>query len=203
MAVARHAVNRTKPARSDKVVVFGAGPIGLGALLGYQLAGVEHVVVVDVQSRRLEKALKLGADAVVNSAEEDLVDRLRDIHGTTAGPFGRAGRPASSIYLDAAGVPSVIKTVLGSAAHGATLGVVAIHKQPVDFDLASLITIELNMVMSMGYPTEIFEVTEDITAKWDKYSQIVSDVIPLAEAQRAIELAGSPGETDKVVVSIS
>jgi hypothetical protein len=55
----------------------------------------------------------------------------------------------------------------------------------------------------MGYPTEIFQVTEDITAKWDKYSQIVSDIIPLNEAERAIELAGSPQATDKVVVSIS
>ena len=39
MAVARHAVNRVAPQPSDKVVVFGAGPIGLGATSGSSRAG--------------------------------------------------------------------------------------------------------------------------------------------------------------------
>jgi (R,R)-butanediol dehydrogenase/meso-butanediol dehydrogenase/diacetyl reductase len=75
--------------------------------------------------------------------------------------------------------------------------------QPVEFNLASLLLIELNLVMSMGYPTEIFEATEDIAAKWEAYSQIVGDIVPVAEIHRALKLAGSPGETDKVVISIS
>lgn len=36
MAVALHAVNRTQPKTGDKIAIFGAGPIGLGALLGYR-----------------------------------------------------------------------------------------------------------------------------------------------------------------------
>jgi threonine dehydrogenase-like Zn-dependent dehydrogenase len=202
MAVARHAVNRTRPKRGDKVVVFGAGPIGLGALLSYKLAGVEHVVVVDLQRRRLHKALRLGADAVVNSAEEDLTDRLRELHGTADGPFRRGSRPATSVYLDAAGAPAIVRTVLDTAAYGSTFGVVATHKQPVELDLAAMLSVEMDLVTSRAYPNEIFEVTEHLTAEWETYAQIVSDVVPLSEAQRAIELASSPGSTDKVVVSI-
>lgn len=48
MAVAHHGANRTKPRPGDKVVVFGAGPIGLGAVLAYKSLGVSHVVVVDL-----------------------------------------------------------------------------------------------------------------------------------------------------------
>jgi len=44
MAVARHGVNRCRPEPGDKVVVFGAGPIGLGAVLAFKSLGVSHVV---------------------------------------------------------------------------------------------------------------------------------------------------------------
>ncbi len=54
----------TKP--SDKVVVFGAGPIGLGATIAFKSVGVSHVVVADMIPARLEKALAVGADAVIN-----------------------------------------------------------------------------------------------------------------------------------------
>src|ERR1700761_9597678 len=67
MAVARHGVNRCNPKASDKVVVFGAGPIGLGATLAFKAAGVSHVVVADLIPGRLDKALRIGADAVINS----------------------------------------------------------------------------------------------------------------------------------------
>ena len=48
MAVARHGVNRCQPKPSDKVVVFGAGPIGLGTTIAFKSLGVEHVVVTDL-----------------------------------------------------------------------------------------------------------------------------------------------------------
>src|ERR1700712_4312465 len=67
MAVARHGVNRCRPKPTDQVVVFGAGPIGLGAVLAFKSLGVSHVVVVDLLATRLDKALKIGADAVINS----------------------------------------------------------------------------------------------------------------------------------------
>jgi (R,R)-butanediol dehydrogenase/meso-butanediol dehydrogenase/diacetyl reductase len=55
MAVARHAVNRSGAKAGEKAVVFGAGPIGLGALLSLKAKGVEHVVVIDVLPTRLAK----------------------------------------------------------------------------------------------------------------------------------------------------
>jgi hypothetical protein len=53
----------------------------------------------------------------------------------------------------------------------------------------------------MGYPTEIFEVTDSIIEHWDKYQHIISDVLPFSDAVKAIELATTPGATDKVVVT--
>jgi (R,R)-butanediol dehydrogenase/meso-butanediol dehydrogenase/diacetyl reductase len=52
MAVALHCVNRSEARPTDKVVVFGAGPIGLGATIWLKLRGVEHVTVADVIPER-------------------------------------------------------------------------------------------------------------------------------------------------------
>lgn len=201
MAVARHAVNRTDPKPGDKVVVFGAGPIGLGAVLGYRRKGVEHIVVVDIIPARLEKALEIGADAVINSAEEDVAARLVELHGDGATARVRGVRPSTNIYLDAAGAPAVPALITGMAAHGATFGVVAVHKRPVELDFGSILSSELTLVWSMGYPTEIFEVTDDIVENWEKYAAIVSDVLPFDRALEALELAQTPGAADKVVVT--
>src|SRR6266545_2385188 len=93
MAVARHCVKRCQAKPTDKVVVFGAGPIGLGATIWLKLRGVEHVAVADVIPERLETALAVGADAVINSASEDVTARLTKLHGPAANALGqpRAG----------------------------------------------------------------------------------------------------------------
>ena len=201
MAVAYHAVNRTDPSPGDKVVVFGAGPIGLGAVLGYRRRGASHIVVVDIVPGRLEKALQIGADAVINSAEEDLAARLIELHGDGASRFVRGARAGTDIYLDAAGAPSIPPTAASLAKHGATLGIVAVHKRPVELDFGAILSSELTIVWAMGYPTEIFEVTEDLIANADKYALIVSDRIPFDRALEALERASTPGAAEKVVVT--
>jgi len=200
MAVARHAVNRTNPQPGDKVVIFGAGPIGLGAAIGYKLSGAASVVVVDILPSRLEKALAVGADAVINSAEEDVFARLVELHGPGATAMG-APRAGTDIYLDAAGAPIVVETALKAAKHNATLGIVAVHKKPVSVDFGALLVAEVNIVTSMGYPTEIFEVTQEIAEHWEKFAVIVSDRFDFADVQQALVTAATPGAADKVVVT--
>ncbi|WP_006244886.1 zinc-dependent alcohol dehydrogenase [Mycolicibacterium tusciae] len=198
MAVARHGVNRCEPKPSDKVVIFGAGPIGLGATIGFKSAGVSHVVVVDLIPARLEKALAVGADAVINSADEDVAARLVELHGSGESLF--PGKAGTHIYFDAAGVPAVINAALGAAKTGARLCVVAVHKEPVAVDFLNVMTNEITIVGSIGYPDEIFEVTKDIIANWEKYAVIVSHTIPFAEVDEALRMASTPGAADKVVV---
>jgi len=200
MAVAYHAVDRTQPNPGDNVVVFGAGPIGLGAVLGYRRRGVGHITVVDIVPSRLAKALEVGADAVVNSATEDLPSRLVELLGDASTPLTRGLRPAADIFLDAAGAPAIPGLVAGMAKRGATLGVVAVHKKPLELDFGAILTTELNIAFSMGYPTEIFEVTDHIIDDWEKYSLIISDRLPFDRALDALDLAATPGAAEKVVV---
>lgn len=199
MAVARHAVRQVGPKPADKVVVIGAGPIGLGATIALKSMGVAHVVVADLVASRLEKALQVGADAVINSAEEDFGTSLIALHGS--GESIWPDKAATDIYLDAAGSPDAVTAALSRAKRGAKLGVVAVHKEPVQIDFMNLMSNELTIVGSMGYPTEIFEVTADIIANWEKYAVIISDLLPFDDVEEALRAAGTPGAADKIVVT--
>lgn len=202
MAVARHGANRCRPKPTDKVLVFGAGPIGLGAVLAFKSLGVSHVAVADLIPGRLDKALQVGADAVINSADEDVLARLIELHGQgEAGIPGLPGRAGTDIYLDAAGVPAVVNTALAAAKKGATLGIVGVHKEPVPVEFVNVMSNEITILGSMGYPDEIFEVTRDLVANWEKYALIVSHTIPFENVGEALELAHTPGAADKVVVT--
>jgi 2-desacetyl-2-hydroxyethyl bacteriochlorophyllide A dehydrogenase len=200
MAVARHAVNRSEAKPGDKVVIFGAGPIGLGAAIWLKLRGVEHVVVADVIVSRLETALAVGADAVINSAEEDVTARLTELHGQAANALGQP-RPGTDIYIDAAGVAAVVNTTVDSAKWGAKLVMVAVQKKGADIDLGGMLRSELTLIASQGYPTEIFEVTQEIVEHHERFAKLISHRVPFAEVGQAFELALTPGAAEKIVVT--
>ncbi|WP_369230885.1 zinc-binding dehydrogenase [Streptomyces sp. R21] len=199
MAVARHCVNRSGAKPTDRVVVFGAGPIGLGATIWLKLRGVEHVVVVDVIPERLEIALAVGADVVIDSRTEDVTARLTALHGQAANALGQP-RPGTDIYIDAAGAPAVFQTVVDAAKWKAKLVMVAVQKKSDAIDLGGMLRSELTLIASQGYPTEIFEVTAELAAHQDRFAKLISHRVPFSEVDRAFELALTPGAAEKVVV---
>jgi 2-desacetyl-2-hydroxyethyl bacteriochlorophyllide A dehydrogenase len=200
MAVARHCVNRCQAEPTDKVVVFGAGPIGLGATIWLKLQGVEHVVVADVIPQRLETALAVGADAVINSATEDVTARLTELHGRAANALGQP-RAGSDIYIDAAGAPAVFNVVIAAAKWGARMVMVAVQKKSDAIDLGGMLRSELTLIASQGYPTEIFEVTAELARHQERFAKLLSHRVPFAEVEHAFELTLTPGAAEKVVVT--
>src|ERR1022692_502341 len=57
----------------DTVVVVGAGPIGLSAILNSKLFSPGSVVAIDLADARLEAAKRFGADVTINSGHQDAV----------------------------------------------------------------------------------------------------------------------------------
>lgn len=70
LSVALHAVRRAGSLLGKRVLVTGCGPIGALAIIAARRAGAGHIVATDVGAHTLGKALKVGADEVVNVAEE-------------------------------------------------------------------------------------------------------------------------------------
>jgi L-iditol 2-dehydrogenase len=76
-SVSLHAIHITGLKVNDKEAVLGAGPIGLAELQLAKLLGTE-VLVTDVLDYPLDLARQLGADAIVNTKNEDIGERVKD-----------------------------------------------------------------------------------------------------------------------------
>ena len=83
LAVGFHAANQGGAHAGQTAVVMGAGCIGLVSMMALKAEGVSHVYVVDIMEKRLDKALELGADGVINSRDQDAVQAVLAIE--TAG----------------------------------------------------------------------------------------------------------------------
>lgn len=79
LAVGFHAANMGGAHAGQVAVVFGAGAIGLVTLMALKAEGVSKVYVVDIQPKRLEKALELGATEVINGKDVDAVEKLLEL----------------------------------------------------------------------------------------------------------------------------
>ena len=79
-AVLTHAVERAKTTGilkfNSRVVVQGCGPIGLICVAMLRTMGVEHIVAVDGEQKRLDFAKELGAEATVNFKDFDGIEAL-------------------------------------------------------------------------------------------------------------------------------
>ncbi|MBA3745821.1 S-(hydroxymethyl)mycothiol dehydrogenase [Sporichthya sp.] len=71
------AVNTGNVGRGDTVAVIGCGGVGNAAIAGARLAGARTIVAVDVDDRKLDMAVKLGATHTVNSKTTDAVEGIR------------------------------------------------------------------------------------------------------------------------------
>jgi len=148
------------------VVVFGAGPVGLGAVQAGRVMGAGQIIVVDPIRYRREFAVKMGATTTLDPVAEGdgIVERVREL---CRGPndrrfaggvsWGRAGNAAMSrgadFVVEAAGFQSVppkveaqpdptnVKTVLhawDSTRAGGHVMLMGFTLQPVPFPGASL-----------------------------------------------------------------
>ena len=73
------AVNTAGVRVGDYVAVFGAGGVGLNGVQGAAIAGARKVIAIDLQPSKLELAKKFSATDVINPAEENLEERIREI----------------------------------------------------------------------------------------------------------------------------
>ncbi len=73
------AMNTGDVGRGDSVAVFGCGGVGNAALEGARLAGAHTIIAVDIDDQKLEWAKEFGATHVVNSAEVDPVEKIREL----------------------------------------------------------------------------------------------------------------------------
>jgi aryl-alcohol dehydrogenase len=77
-------MNALKVPAGRSLAVFGAGAVGLSAVLAAKAIGAGPIIAVDINPERLALALELGADHALNGAEGGVVEKIQAITGTGA-----------------------------------------------------------------------------------------------------------------------
>jgi aryl-alcohol dehydrogenase len=108
---------RVRPGSS--FVAFGAGAVGLAAVMAARVAGATTIIAADVNQARLQLALELGATHIVNSKEQDPVAEVRKL--TNGG--------GADFTLECSGRPAVLRQAIDSLGILGTCGIVGATKE--------------------------------------------------------------------------
>lgn len=200
MSVGRHGAFRTNPKQTDKVVILGAGPIGLLAALSLLCEKISHICIVDVDPFRLQKAEEFGIKTV-NTAQVGLEDGLKSIFGSVD-VFG-SDKPDVDIFVDAAGAPGLLTQVLDTARTGSVISVIAVYKNAVPVDMAKIMSKEITILGSSGYEShDIEQVVGYLNSGTVNLENAVTHVFKLEDIELAFQTAISGKGTVKVLVDL-
>lgn len=174
------------------VAVIGAGTIGLLVLAAARHFGARAVVVTDVLPAKRERALRLGATAVVDGRGPDVVGEVRAALGESA-----------DVVFDCVAVQQTVDQAIGMALKAGTVVVVGVPAADVTIPLPLVQDQQVRIQGSATYLPEDYRTAIDIIAAGEvDVDAVVTATYPLDDVARAFE-ASSGGEHVKVLVRAS
>jgi L-idonate 5-dehydrogenase len=196
-AVAWHAVSRAGDVRGARVLVTGAGPIGALVVAALHRAGAAEVVVTDVAAEPLARATAVGATATV-------------VVGPDAPPVdGRTPDEALTtlevdVAIESSGSPAGLGTCVRAVRRSGrvvTLGLLPPGDVPFPGNL--VVTREIELVGTFRFDHEIHDVLAALADGSLVTGPVVTHVLPVAQAAEALELAGDPRRSGKVLLDLT
>lgn len=175
-SVGMHAAMMGEARPGKKIVILGAGCIGLMTLQACKAMGANEIIVIDRIEKRLNKAKELGAKAVVDTRSEDAVQAVREI-------FGDLG---ADVVFETAGAQATARMAPELVKRGGKIMIVGTipGETPIDFlKINREVTIQTVFRYANCYPTVIDAIS---SGRFDVKS-MVTDVYPYQDVQRAFE----------------
>lgn len=178
LAVGMHAASQGNAQLGQTAVVTGSGCIGLVSLLALKARGVSKVIVVDIMEKRLQKALELGADVVINGKEEDVLQKIMEVTDGKGFDLG----------IETAGSQITATQLIQGAKKGATIVFVGYSASgemtlPISLALDKELTFKTVFRYRNHYPTAI----EAVAAGKINIKDIVTDYFELDDIQNALD----------------
>ena len=178
LAVGFHAANQGGAHAGQTAVVMGAGCIGLVSMMALKAEGVSRVYVGDVMAKRLEKALELGADGVINGKDEDAVEAVRKL----------TGGAGCDLVIETAGTEFTTRQAIHMTKKGASIVLVGYSKTgemtlPMSLALDKELTFKTVFRYRHIYPMAI----DAVAAGKVNLKGIVTDIFDFDDIQNAMD----------------
>ncbi|MFC5739895.1 2,3-butanediol dehydrogenase [Sinirhodobacter huangdaonensis] len=166
-AVALHAVRLSKIKAGDKAAVFGAGPIGLLVVEALRVAGASEIHVVEPSEVRRQKALDLGATAVIDPMATDAVAAIRAATGGV------------HVAFEVTGVPQVLPQCIDATRHEGQVLIVSIWEKAASFQPNTVVLKERQLQGTIAYRNVYPAVMALMTQGYFSADQLVTKRIAL------------------------
>ncbi len=192
-SISQHAVSRAQIRKDDRILIIGAGPIGLFALIAAQRK-CKNIVVADILDNRLELAKQYGAADVINTKKQSLEDFTNTF--TDGNGF--------DVCIEACGAPETFLGCIDSAAFAGNIILIGNGKRETNFVHSVILKKELNIHGSRNALKDDFINNIDTVAsnKADIMKMVsgVYDIDNALDAFRA--LASNDGTLAKLLIKI-
>lgn len=115
-------MNALRPEPGNSIAIFGAGPVGLAAVMAARIRGCDPIVVVDLNRSRLELASDLGATQEIDPAEVDTLEVIR-----------RVTNGGADFSVETAGAVETFTNAIDAIRPGGTCGLVTVPQAPFEY----------------------------------------------------------------------
>jgi (R,R)-butanediol dehydrogenase/meso-butanediol dehydrogenase/diacetyl reductase len=192
LAVGLHAIRRAEVQPGDNVLLIGAGPIGIAALLAAKLAGAAGIHVSEPLPGRAEKAAGIGATEVLDPSA---VDVRREV-------FLKTGRVGPDVVVEATGRPEQVELAISTVRRGGRAVLAGISGERISVPLSQIVPFERTVLGSLGYNFDIPRVLGLIATGRLDPSPLRTGVRPLSEGRDAFaELGADRGRHLKILLT--
>lgn len=193
VSIAVRAVGRGRVEAGEKVVVFGAGPIGQ-SLAAAAIDRGASVLLVDPLASRLEHGRRTGAELLAPADRVEAVGAAREW----------AGDDGPVVVFEATGVPEVAGTAVELVARAGRLIIVGLSGQEAPVRVGDLAFKEVDVLgVSCCSGDEFAEAVSLVRRRGDALAGLVTHEFPLEETPAAIEYAMEhPAEVMKAVIRL-
>lgn len=178
----------------EDVLVTGCGPIGLMSIAVAREVGARFIVATDVSPARLDMAQRMGADAVVNVANERIATAQEHL----------GMREGFDVGFEMSGSPQALSEMIDNMNSGGRIAMLGLPSQPFPIDWGKVVTHMLTL--SGIYGREMFETWNSMSALLQssqtlrqRISSIISSRYPATQWQEAFDEAASAG-VGKVII---
>lgn len=180
LACAVRAVALSEVQPGQRLLILGAGPIGLCCVAAARAIGVEQIVVSDIAPGRLAIAAAWGAHANINAREQDVVAAVQERYAGGA-----------DVAIDAVGTTTVRAQAVHAVVPGGRVALIGLHDEELVMPANYIIRQEVTLTGTFSYTAADFQRALDL---------LVGGVVqPAADWLEERPLAAGPASFDELV----
>jgi (R,R)-butanediol dehydrogenase / meso-butanediol dehydrogenase / diacetyl reductase len=189
LAVALHGVNMSGLKAGDKVLILGAGPIGLAVAFWARRQGAVDVVLQDIADHQRDRALAMGASGFA-------VDPADPVGGAERALGGKA-----DIVFECVGIPGLIAQAVSQVRNRGTILLLGLCTRPDTINSFAMLSKEVRLITSAFFTRGEYETALDVLdAGAAAPRMLVTDTISLGDTPARFEALKNRTHDCKVLI---